>query len=164
MSVASPSRRLLAATVVQIVLFAIAFTLIGSRFWSEGSFSLRVVAAFLLMGIALAVGWFGAAWSRQARPEVPYSEELEDLRRQLMRRSRVGFAVVIGVAGGVVGALAPRFESSPRWGAALVGVAVGALVGLFLGQLGGSQVWMSRIPKMRPAGAPNKSLERTRER
>ena len=164
MSAPSPSRRHIATTVVQIVLFAFAIALIGAQIGAKLSFQLRIVLAFLVMGIALAAGWFGAVWARQARPEIQYSEELDSLRKQMMRRGRLGFAALFGIGGGVVGAFTDRFASAPRWSVVLVGLAIGGLAGLVAGHLGAAQTWMSRIPKMRSAGAPNTSLEQTRER
>src|SRR5689334_21141277 len=129
MSAASRSRRLRAATVGQIDLFAFAFTLIGAQIWAGLSFQLRVVLAFLRMGIALAVGWLGAAWARQARPEIPYSKELDSLRQQWMRRSRLSFAALFGIGGGAVGAFTPRFAPAPRWSLVLAGLVIGTLAG-----------------------------------
>jgi hypothetical protein len=113
-SLASPSRRFLAATLVQVALYALAFALIGTEIWPGQPFKQRVALAFLLMGIAIGVGWLGALWARRARPEIPYSEELESIRRQMVRRGRLGFAVLIGIAGGAVGFVTPRFPAAPR--------------------------------------------------
>lgn len=164
MIVATPSRRLLAVTLLQIVLFALAVVLIGADSWPALPFQMRIVLAFLLMGVALAVGWLGAAWARRARPEIPYSEELESIRRQTMRRSRFVFATLFGLGGGVVGAFAPPFASSPRWVVVILGVVIGALAGAIVGHLGAAQSWMSRVPRTRSAAAPDTSLESTRDR
>ena len=111
MALASPSKRLIVATVVEVALGVTAFVVLALPLGPNQTPTGRVILAGSVMGLGILVGWIGAIWTRAARPVVPAPEGLDCVRKNFIGRRRKAFAILFGASATIAAPFVPSLSA-----------------------------------------------------